>query len=145
VEWHPRKAPPTGHDPWVTSVKEVRERLKDAFTWRGDRTDESFLADMTGWWRDAGLLAGLGVALGALASSSEPTVVVGPQSRGAMLGALVATELGIGLIEVRKDPERLSDSDAWLTRTTPPDYRDRHLSLGFRRGPAAGRRSRRLR
>ena len=53
-----------------------------------------------------------------------------------MLGALVAMELGVGLIEVRKDPERqqLADSDAWLWQTTRPDYRDRHLSLGFRRG-----------
>jgi hypothetical protein len=53
-----------------------------------------------------------------------------------MLGALVALELGVGLIEVRKDPDRqqLADSDAWLSQTTRPDYRDRHLSLGFRRG-----------
>jgi adenine phosphoribosyltransferase len=53
-----------------------------------------------------------------------------------MLGALVAMELGVGLIEVRKSPERerLADSDAWLSQTTRPDYQDRHLSLGFRRG-----------
>lgn len=50
-----------------------------------------------------------------------------------MLGALVALELGIGLVEVRKDPKPLVDSDAWLIRTTPPDYRDRNLPLGFRR------------
>lgn len=24
-----------------------------------------------------------------------------------------------------------ADSEAWFKRTTPPDYRDRHLSLGF--------------
>ncbi len=26
-----------------------------------------------------------------------------------------------------------SDSDVWLQRTTPPDYQDRHLTLGFRK------------
>jgi adenine phosphoribosyltransferase len=53
-----------------------------------------------------------------------------------MLGALVAMELGVGLIEVRKDPERqqLADSDAWVSQTTRPDYLDRQLSLGIRRG-----------
>jgi adenine phosphoribosyltransferase len=92
--------------------------------------------DITGWWRDAALLAELGPALAALVSPAQPTVILGPQSRGAMLGALVARELGVGLIEVRKDPERqqLADSDAWVSQATRPDYRDRHLSLGFRRG-----------
>ena len=82
------------------------------------------------------MLAELGLALAALVAPSQPTVVLGPQSRGAMLGALVARELGVGLIEVRKDPERqqLADSDAWLSQSARPDYRDRHLSLGFRRG-----------
>jgi adenine phosphoribosyltransferase len=35
---------------------------------------------------------------------------------------------------VRKNPSPLTDSDSWVRRTTPPDYRDRHLELGFRRG-----------
>ena len=39
----------------------------------------------------------------------------------------------VGFIEVRKDRATSCDSDAWLRRTTPPDYRDRHLTLGFRR------------
>jgi adenine phosphoribosyltransferase len=39
----------------------------------------------------------------------------------------------VGFIEVRKDRAASCDSDAWLRRTTPPDYRDRHLTLGFRR------------
>ena len=30
--------------------------------------------------------------------------------------------------------EAAGDNDPWVRRTTPPDYRDRHLELGFRRG-----------
>jgi adenine phosphoribosyltransferase len=122
------------HDAEVADSGEVRERLRDAFVWRGDRTDDQFLADITGWWRDAHLRTDLVKALATLIMPAQPTVLLGPQSRGAMLAALVARELDIGMIEVRKDPEQLADSDAWVTRTTPPDYRDRHLSLGFRRG-----------
>jgi adenine phosphoribosyltransferase len=123
------------HHDGVTS-QDLRGELRAACIWRGDRRDRMSFPDVTGWWRDAGLLARLGPALAELVSPSKPTVVLGPQSRGSMLGALVAMELGVGLIEVRKDPgeERLADSDAWLSQTTKPDYRDRHLSLGFRRG-----------
>ncbi|NMR18929.1 hypothetical protein HIR71_01600 [Cellulomonas fimi] len=53
--------------------------------------------------------------------------------RGTLLGALVAQHFGVGLVEVRKEPNPFTDSDAWLTVTTPPDYNDRHLTLGFRR------------
>lgn len=63
----------------------------------------------------------------------RPTVVLGPQSRGSLLGALVAAHLDVGFVEARKEPGPASDSDQWLTRTTPPDYRDRHLVFGFRR------------
>lgn len=112
---------------------DIRDRLKARFVWRGDRTDEHRLADVTGWWRDPEVLAELGPALAALGVSTGPSLVLGPQSRGAMLGALVAGCLQVGLVEVQKEPAPLADSDAWLTRTTPPDYRDRHLTLGFRR------------
>ncbi|CCH86153.1 PRPP-binding protein, adenine/guanine phosphoribosyltransferase [Modestobacter italicus] len=122
----------------MNSTADLRDRLKATFAWRGDRTDARSLADVTGWWRDPALLADLGPALGDLVPEAKPTVVLGPQSRGSMLGALVATALDIGLVEVRKDDEPLADSDAWLQRTTPPDYRDRHLSLGFRRGLVKG-------
>lgn len=47
--------------------------------------------------------------------------------------ATLAQDLGLGLIEVRKDPARSADSDRLWQRTTPPDYEDRHLTLGFRR------------
>lgn len=64
---------------------------------------------------------------------AQPTVVVGPSSRGTLVGALAATALSVGLVEARKDPVPAADSDAWLCRTTPPDYRDRHIEFGFRR------------
>src|SRR4051812_10697576 len=88
---------------------------------------------MTGWWRDPALLRQLGPALAEPFHELRPTVVLGPQSRGMLLGALVAAELDVGLVEVRKGAEPGADSDVWLETTAPPDYRDRHLSLAFRR------------
>lgn len=111
----------------------MRSRLVAAFRWRGDRTDEQLLADVTGWWRDPSLLHDLGVALADLVREDHPTVVLGLPSRGVLLGALVARELGVGLVEAQKGGGPLSHSDQWLTATTPPDYRDRQLRLGFRR------------
>ncbi|MFI7059556.1 phosphoribosyltransferase family protein [Kribbella sp. NPDC050124] len=63
-----------------------------------------------------------------------PTVVVGPVSRGSMLGALTAAALGVGFVEIRKDGGPATDSDRWVQRTTGPDYQDRHVVFGFRHG-----------
>jgi adenine phosphoribosyltransferase len=109
----------------------IRDELLRTFRWQGDRTDEMRYADVTGWWRNATLLARLGPALACLFVDADPTVVIAPQSRGTLLGALVAQSLGVGLVEVRKDEGSCADSVAWRYRTTPPDYRDRHLRLGF--------------
>lgn len=113
--------------------KVLKDDLRKAFRWRGDRTDVRSLADVTGWWADSGILRRLGPALAGLFGEAEPTVVLGPQSRGALLGALVATHLGVGLVEVRKNPSPAADSDRWRIALTPPDYRDRTLRLGVRR------------
>jgi adenine phosphoribosyltransferase len=113
---------------------DVRSRLREAFAWRGDSTDEHRYADVTGWWRDAGLLRLLGPALAQLFPEVTPTVVLGPDSRGSLVGPLVALHLGTGFVEVRKDRTPAGDSDQWIRHRTPPDYRDRHLDLGFRRG-----------
>jgi len=88
---------------------------------------------VTGWWRDAGVLQDLGSALAELHAASRPTVVLGTESRGSLLGVLTATALGVGFAEVRKDPSRAADSDSWWETTTAPDYRDEHLNLGLRR------------
>ena len=108
------------------------ERLRASFRWLGDRTDRDLVADPTGWWHDPAVLAWIGPALAAL-WPEPPTLVMGPQSRGSLLGALTARHLGVGLLEVRKDPSSGADSDAWWRATTPPDYRDRHLVMGVRR------------
>lgn len=112
----------------------MRARLRARFAWRGDRNSPDLTADVTGWWRDGWLLRQIGPALAALAPAGpSPTVVLGPDSRGSLVGPLVATHLGIGFVEVRKNRTPATDSDAWVRRTTPPDYHDRHLELGFRR------------
>ncbi len=114
-------------------LEEVKSGLRDAFTWHGDRTDQHRYADVTGWWRRADLLGHIGPALGHLFAGGQPTVVLGPESRGCLLGPLVALHFDVGFVEVRKGRVASSDSDAWLQRTTPPDYQDRHLTLGFRK------------
>jgi adenine phosphoribosyltransferase len=113
------------------SVGSVRARLRSAFAWRNGEDHQ--YADLTGWWRDAGLLRLLGPALAQLFPEATPTVVLGPDSRGSLIGPLVALHLGLGFVEVRKNRTPAGDTDQWVRRTTPPDYRDRHLELGFRR------------
>ena len=110
-------------------------RLRAAIVWRSDRTDDRSYADVSGLWRDATLLRAIGRALADLFPATPPaTVVLGPESRGSLIGPLVAIHLGVGFVEVRKNDGPLTDSDIWLRQITPPDYRDRHLELGFRRG-----------
>ncbi len=116
----------------------MKAGLRRAFVWRGDRTDRHYYADVTGWWRRPELLEKLGPALAGLFADRAPTVVLGPESRGCLLGPLVALHLRVGFVEVRKDRAPSCDSDAWLRRTTPPDYQDRHLSLGFRKNLIGG-------
>lgn len=95
----------------------------------------------SGWFRDPELLAGVGPALADLARDENPDLVLAPQSRGTLIGSLVATSLGIGLIELRKDARRGSARDGWVWATTPPDYRDRNLELSIPDGllPAGAR------
>lgn len=112
---------------------EFRRDLIGAFRWRGDRTDDSYRADPTGWWADPTIIRRLGGSLADLFRDEDPTVVLGPQSRGALLGALVAAHLGVGLVELRKDPSPSVDSDRWLLARTPPDYRDLNLLVGAKK------------
>ena len=107
--------------------------LRQSFRWKCDGNDVVRYADPTGWWSDASVLGRLGPALAALFDDARPTLVMGPQSRGTLVGALVATHLGVGLVEMRKNPSPATDSDRWLIAHTPPDYRDRTLRVGARR------------
>jgi adenine phosphoribosyltransferase len=122
-----------GPRPKLEADAEFRADLRAAFAWRGDRPDDRFAADLTGWWANASILSRLGPALAKPYADHRPTLVLGPQSRGALLGALVAAHLRVGLVELRKDPLPAADSDRWLTARTPPDYQDRNLQLGVRR------------
>ncbi|WP_267419180.1 MULTISPECIES: phosphoribosyltransferase family protein [unclassified Curtobacterium] len=117
----------------MTTDADLKRRLQTSFRWLGDRTDYNSYADLTGWWRDPHVLSSLGPGLASLFDDAHPSVIMGIQSRGAILGALVAVHLGVGLAEVRKDPRRAADSDPWWEVSTGPDYRDRSLRLGVRR------------
>lgn len=115
-------------------VPDLRDNLLASFRWMGDRTDPDYRADVSGWWREAEILEEIGPRLAGLFVGEHPTVVMGTQSRGSLLGVLTARHLGVGFAEVRKDPVRAADSDAWWETSTAPDYRDQHLRLGLRRG-----------
>jgi adenine phosphoribosyltransferase len=112
--------------------RRVIEQFRDAFRWSGDKHDDALYADLTSWWRGPGLFGRLGPLLAELATE-PPTVVLAIESRGFLPGAAVALHLGVGLVEVRKNPRSDVDSDAWVQQTTGPDYRDRNLRLGIRR------------
>lgn len=115
------------------SRDELLSALRREFKWVSDRGQDASYADLTGWWRDPVILRGVGEALAGLVRSEGPTVVVGPESRGVLLGALTAAALEVGFVEVRKDHGPSAHSDAWLRRTSPPDYNDRHTVFGFPR------------
>ena len=86
------------------------------------------------WWRDPFVMAGIGELLATPFIDATPTVVIGPPASGHFLGGLVAHFLGVGFAAVRKDPEATVDSDPWILAITPPDYQDRQMVLGLRRG-----------
>ena len=118
----------------MPAPRDLRDRIVGDFRWVHNPVDGGLYADITGWWRDPVTLHEISCGLADLVRADRPTVVLGLQSRGTLLGALVAQHLHVGLIEVRKGITPQSDTDRLLIATTPPDYRDRHLRLGFPRG-----------
>jgi adenine phosphoribosyltransferase len=108
--------------------------MAEAFEWITDGGARYRYAQFQRLWRDPQILAGIGPLLAEHFHDDAPTVVIGPPSSGHLLGPLVAAELGAGFGAVAKEPVRLFDSDDWFTVTTPPDYRDRHLTMGLRKG-----------
>jgi adenine phosphoribosyltransferase len=111
-------------------VPDLRTRLRIGFHWRGG-PDVAF-ADITEWWRDPAVLRELPPAVAALVPGA-PTVVLGPASRGTLLGALVAAHLGVGLVEVRKNDRVALHSAFYTHRTLPEDYHEGGAALSFRR------------
>lgn len=113
----------------------LRRLLIDQFREIGDRSTEgATYINRDGWWGDSEILRYLPRALAAPFQQDPPIVVLGPQSSGFLLGPLVAREFGAGFVGAHKEIKTLADTDAWVVTTTPPDYRDRHLEFGFRRG-----------
>lgn len=110
----------------------MKARLVEHFAWVSDKATWSSGADRTGWLRDPVILREIGPALAGLFADEQPTVVLGPQSSGFALGPLVAAQLGAGFVGAGREINNYSDSDIWMTATTPPDYRDRHLVFGYR-------------
>jgi adenine phosphoribosyltransferase len=104
----------------------LRARLLAAFRAPGGG------ADLTRWWRDPDLLRCLPSALATL-HAEPPTVVAGIEASGMLLGPLVAVQLGVGFVPVRKQQHAHTAGEKLWRRTTPPDYRDRGLDLSVRR------------
>lgn len=119
----------------VTDRREVVRRLRETFAWR--ETPVGVFADLSGWWRDPGLLRTLGPALAELHADARPTVVAGIETRGLVLGPMAALALGVGFVEVRKDHgaaiagqrAQRDDADPMLRAGTPPGYQDGGLTL----------------
>jgi adenine phosphoribosyltransferase len=88
--------------------------------------------DPSRWWLDAELMAEIVAGLAEAHRDTGPTV--GVESRGQMLGALVAMYLGVGFVEIRKNKHPLGVGEPLLRQTTPPDYKERGLVLTMRRG-----------
>ena len=110
-----------------------RQRLVAAYRWvdPGPHVDH-LVSDITGWWRDPVVLAGVGPALAALFAGTAPTVVMAPQIGGMLVGPLVAQALGLGFVEAYRD-ERVDQMAEPMRRArSRPDFKQRVVTLGFR-------------
>lgn len=83
-------------------------------------------ADVSGWFRDGELFTLLAGGLADLASPLRPTLVLALEAKGFVLGAVVARQLGLGLVLVRKGARR---SSRYLETRTAPDWRRREWVL----------------
>jgi adenine phosphoribosyltransferase len=79
--------------------------------------------DVAGLLRDPELLSMLGPALAAPFSGAGVTKVFAPEARGPIIGALVARELGAGLVLARKDQRNHPGADE--TIRSGPTWRGR--------------------
>jgi adenine phosphoribosyltransferase len=111
-------------------VPDLVSRLRVGFHWRGG--PDVVFADITEWWRDAVVLRELPAAVAGLVDD-RPTVIVGPASRGTLLGALVAAHLGVGLVEARKNDRVALHSAFHASRRLPETYHEGGGTLSFRR------------
>lgn len=79
-------------------MEDVRVRLRSQL----ERSAESSALDLRPVFRDPELLVATRDALASLFAGSGPSVILGIESRGFLLGAMVAACLSCGFIEVRK-------------------------------------------
>lgn len=115
-------------------LNDLRAHMLALFEWKAERGPGSQYFNLLPWWRDPSIIAGIGQLLADPFEASGPTVVIGPAASGYLTGALTAASLGIGFCPIRKDPAPVFDSDTWVTVTSPPDYLDRHVEFGIRKG-----------
>ncbi|KKJ99600.1 phosphoribosyltransferase [Micromonospora sp. HK10] len=109
----------------------LRRRLIELFRWVDPGPDSSHLvSDISAWWRDPTVLAGLGPALAGLCPAARPTVVIAPEVTGLLLGPLVAVATGAGFLPAYKDGGERRRLGATRWAETPPDHRGRRLRLG---------------
>jgi len=114
--------------------EKLRRRMAESFEWKTSPDTGREFFNLYRWWRDPDVVSGVGDLLAEPFRTAKPTVVVGPSASGYITGALAATSLGVGFCPIRKDPVPSFDSDPWMTVTSPPDYKDRHLELGLPKG-----------
>lgn len=88
---------------------DLARRLVGAFRWIDPGPHATHLvSDVSGWWRDPEILAALGPALAALGPDAPagPTLVIGPETSGFIVGPLVAAALGSGFAPAYKRAPR---------------------------------------
>lgn len=118
----------------ATDHAQLKAHMAGLFEWKFSRTSQYRYYDLLPWWRDPDVLAGVGPLLAEPFRASGATVVIGPSASGYLSGGLAAVHLSVGFCPIRKDPSQLFDEDAWVTSTSPPDYLDRHVVFGIRKG-----------
>jgi adenine phosphoribosyltransferase len=100
-------------------LQAVRQLVLGAFRWVDGH------ADLSRVFGSADVLRVVGAALAAPFGDAAATVVVSPEARGFVLGALVARELGTGLVLVRKQGSH--HPGASMQIRAAPDWRGREL------------------
>lgn len=118
----------------ATNLKDLRQRMAEMFEWKTSPVTGREFFNLYTWWREPEVMAGVGDLLTEPFRGATLTVVIGPSASGYLTGALAAASLGVGFCPVPKDAAPSFDSDPWVTVTSPPDYKDRHIELGLPKG-----------
>ncbi|RKN46425.1 phosphoribosyltransferase family protein [Micromonospora endolithica] len=112
---------------------ELSERLVELVRWIDPGPDATHLvSDVSGWWRDAQVLAALGPALVERFRPARPTVVVAPAVTGFLVGPLAATALGVGFVPAHKTGDGRLPAGPLTWAQSPPDFRGRRVDLAVR-------------